>query len=185
MSAPIPRPRPRLFLALWPDATVRAALREQVLSWGWPDAARRYDEADWHLTLHFLGNLPFERLAGLRAGLAVDVEPFELVLDRAELWRSIAVLTCEQVPPELLRLHAALGQALQRLGLEPDARPYRPHLTLARSAVGAQLALEPPRIAWPVRGYALVRSTGDPRWRYDAVQQYPDPQCKPEPHLIR
>ena len=182
---PLSIQRPRLFLALWPDAAVRAALREQVLCWGWPDAARRYDEADWHLTLHFLGNLPAERLAGLRTGLAVDVEPFELVLDRAELWRSIAVLTCEPVAPALLRLHAALGQALQRLGLEPDARPYRPHLTLARSAVGAQLALEPPRIAWPVRGYALVRSTADPRWRYDAVQQYPVHRCKPEPPSIR
>ncbi|MCX7250934.1 MAG: RNA 2',3'-cyclic phosphodiesterase [Burkholderiales bacterium] len=182
---PPPIPRPRLFLALWPDAAVRAALREQALCWGWPDAARRYDEADWHLTLHFLGNLPPERLVGLRAGLAVDFEPFELVLDRAELWHGIAVLTCDAVPPALQRLHAALGQALQRLGLAPDARPYRPHLTLARSAVGAQLALEPPRIAWPVRGYALVRSTGDPRWRYDAVQQYSVNQCKPEPHLIR
>ena len=176
----MPPPNQRLFLALWPDAAVRAALHEQVLSWGWPDAARRYDEADWHLTLHFLGNLPPERLSGLRAGLAVDFEPFELVLDRAELWHGIAVLSCEQVAPALQRLHAALAQALRRLGLEPDARPYRPHLTLARSAVGAQFPLEAPQITWPVRGYALVRSTGDARWRYDAVQQYPDPQCQPE-----
>lgn len=176
----MPSAGPRLFLALWPDAAVRAALREQALSWGWPDAARRYDEADWHLTLHFLGSLPPERLAGLRAGLAVDFEPFELLLDRPELWHGIAVLTCEQVPPALQRLHATLGQALRRLDLAPDARPYRPHLTLARSAVGAQLALEAPQIAWPVRGYALVRSTGDSRWRYDAVQQYPVNQCKPE-----
>lgn len=176
----MPSAGPRLFLALWPDAAVRAALREQALSWGWPDAARRYDEADWHLTLHFLGSLPPERLAGLRAGLAVDFEPFELLLDRPELWHGIAVLTCEQVPPALQRLHATLGQALRRLDLAPDARPYRPHLTLARSAVGAQLALEAPQIAWPVRGYALVRSTGDARWRYDAVQQYPVNQCKPE-----
>lgn len=181
----MPEPMPRLFLALWPDASVRAALREQVLRWGWPDAARRYDEADWHLTLHFLGNLPAERLAGLRTGLAVAVEPFELTLDRAELWRGIAVLTCEQVPPALLRLHQALGHALQRLDLVPDVRPYRPHLTLARSALGAQLPLEPPRIAWPVRGYALVRSTADPRWRYDAVQQYPVHRCTPEPPSIR
>lgn len=108
----MPPPTLRLFLALWPDAEVRAALREQALCWGWPDAARRYDESDWHLTLHFLGNLPAERLAGLRAGLAVEVEPFELLLDRAELWRGIAVLTCEQVPPALLRLHQALGHAM-------------------------------------------------------------------------
>lgn len=182
----MPPPTLRLFLALWPDAAVRAALREQALRWGWPDAARRYDESDWHLTLHFLGALPAERLADLRAGLAVDVEPFELLLDRAELWpRGIAVLTCEQVPPALLQLHQALAHAMQRLDLLPDARPYRPHLTLARSALGAQLPLEPPRIAWPVGGYALVRSTADPRWRYDAVQQYPVHRCKPESPSIR
>lgn len=179
------QPGPRLFLALWPDVSVRAALREQALRWGWPDVARRYEESDWHLTLHFLGSLPSDRLAGLRAGLAVDFEPFELMLDRAELWRGIAVLTCEQVPSPLQQLHAALGQALQRLGLVPDARPYRPHLTLARSAVGALMPSEPPAIAWPVRGYALVRSTGDSRWRYDAVQQYPDPRCRPQSPSIR
>ena len=181
----MPPPTLRLFLALWPDAAVRAALREQALRWGWPDAARRYDESDWHLTLHFLGHLPAERLADLRAGLTVDVEPFELLLDRAELWHGIAVLSCEQVPPALLQLHQVLAHAMQRLDLLPDARPYRPHLTLARSAVGAQLPLEPPRIAWPVRGYALVRSTADPRWRYDAVQQYPVHRCKPESFSIR
>ncbi len=181
----MPPPTLRLFLALWPDAAVRAALREQALRWGWPDAARRYDESDWHLTLHFLGHLPAERLADLRAGLTVDVEPFELLLDRAELWHGIAVLSCEQVPPALLQLHQVLAHAMQRLDLLPDARPYRPHLTLARSALGAQLPLEPPRIAWPVRGYALVRSTADPRWRYDAVQQYPVHRCKPESFSIR
>ena len=86
--------------------------------------------------------------------------------------------TCRSIKIEQSR-YPSLGdlgnQSLQRtrFGVQPD------------QIAGAQLALEPPRIAWPVRGYALVRSTGDPRWRYDAVQQYPDPQCKPEPHLIR
>ena len=182
----MPPPTLRLFLALWPDTEVRSALRGQALRWGWPDAARRYDESDWHLTLHFLGALPSERLAGLRAGLAVEVEPFELRLDRAELWpRGIALLGCTEPPAALQRLHADLGQAMRRLGLEPDARPYRPHLTLARNATGAQLPLEAPRIAWPVRGYALVRSTSDARWRYDAVQQYPVHRCKPKSPSIR
>lgn len=168
----------RFFLALWPDAAARAALAGHALRWGWPDAARRYGESDWHVTLQFLGALPPQRLAELRRGLAVRFEPFEIRLDRAELWsRGLAVLTCTQIPPALLQLHDALAQALLELGLQPESRHYLPHLTLARSATGALLPPEPPAIAWPVRGYALVRSTGDARWRYDLLQQYPSDPC--------
>ena len=168
----------RFFLALWPDAAARAALAGHALRWGWPDAARRYDESDWHVTLQFLGALPQDRLAGLRQGLAVGFEPFEIRLDRAELWsRGLAVLTCSEVPAELQRLHDALAQALPALGLQPETRHYLPHLTLARSAGTALLPPEPPAIAWTVRGYALVRSTGDARWRYDLLQQYPSDPC--------
>ncbi len=168
----------RIFLALWPDAAARAALSEYALRWGWPDAARRYGESDWHVTLQFLGALPQDRLAELRAGLAVGFEPFEISLDRAELWhRGLAVLTCAQVPPALQRLHQALVQALLALGLQPETRDYLPHLTLARSANGALLPPQPPAISWMVRGYALVRSTGDARWRYDLLQQYPSAPC--------
>jgi RNA 2',3'-cyclic 3'-phosphodiesterase len=168
----------RFFLALWPDAAARAALAEHALRWGWPDAARRYGESDWHVTLQFLGALPQDSLAELRAGLAVGFEPFELRLDRAELWhRGLAVLTCSEVPPALQRLHQALAQALLALDLQPETRDYLPHLTLARSAGGAMLPPEPPSIAWTVRDYALVRSTGDARWRYDLLQQYPSDPC--------
>ncbi len=168
----------RFFLALWPDAAARAALAEHALRWGWPDAARRYGDSDWHVTLQFLGALPQGRLAELRRGLAVGGRPFELSLDRAELWpRGLAVLTCSQVPPALQQLHDALAQALSGLGLQPETRHYLPHLTLARSASGALLPSAPPAIAWQVGGYALVRSTGDPRWRYDLLQQYPFDPC--------
>ncbi len=168
----------RFFLALWPDAAARAALAEHALRWGWPDAARRYGESDWHVTLQFLGSLPQDRLAELRQGLAVGFEPFEIRLDRAELWsRGLAVLTCSEVPPALHCLHDALAQALLALGLQPETRHYLPHLTLARSASAALLPPVPPAIAWTVRGYALVRSTGDARWRYDLLQQYPSDPC--------
>lgn len=176
----------RLFLALWPDAVVREALGSYAASWGWPDTARRYGESDWHVTLQFLGALPQDRLGELRQGLEVAFQPFELRLDQAELWpHGLAVLGCSALPKPLQDLHDELAKALRGLGLEPESRSYRPHLTLARSAVGALMPPEPPAIAWLVRGYALVRSTGDARWRYDLLQLYPVNRCKPEPHLNR
>ena len=168
----------RFFLALWPDADARDALADHALRWGWPDAARRYGESDWHVTLQFLGALPRDRLSELRAGLRVGSEPFELRLDRAELWsRGLAVLGCSEVPAPLQQLHDALAGALTGLGLSPETRRYLPHLTLARSASGARLPPEFPAISWTVRGYALVRSTADARWRYDLLQQYRFDPC--------
>lgn len=172
-SIAINTPTQRLFLALWPDAVARARLHQHVAGWGWPDAARLYDECDWHVTLHFLGALPQARLDDLGAGLALGFEPFELTLDRPELWpRGIAVLGCAAAAPSLLRLQARLAEALRRLGLPPETRVYRPHLTLARSAAGALAPPDPLPVSWRVRDYALVRSTGDARWRYQRLRHY-------------
>ncbi|MCA9914224.1 MAG: RNA 2',3'-cyclic phosphodiesterase, partial [Anaerolineae bacterium] len=37
-----------------------------------------------------------------------------------------------EVPKSLQALYAAVGQALQTTGFQPESRPYHPHLTLAR-----------------------------------------------------
>jgi 2'-5' RNA ligase len=41
-----------------------------------------------------------------------------------------------QAPPELASLAAAIDNAVQPLGFEPERGPYQPHLTLARSGSG-------------------------------------------------
>lgn len=164
----------RLFLALWPDASVRAGLREHMAQWRWSDAARLGAASEWHVTLHFLGPVADERLDELRAGLAVDCEPFDWVLDRPELWpHGLAVLGCQTVPQHLLDLHRRLGLAVQRLQLPLESRSYRPHVTLARHAQRARPPLQVPAIPWAVRGYVLARSTGEQDSRYEILQQYP------------
>ena len=172
--APASHESARLFLALLPPDTVKAALASYSEQWRWPAGAVRYAAADWHVTLHFMGSLPRPRLDDLRAGLALPVTPFELRLAQAELWpHGLAVLCPEVVPAGLQQLHAALAQALARLGLRTDARPLRPHLTLARHAQGAQPPIERPRLDWPVAAYALMESTGAPAARYRVLQSYP------------
>lgn len=168
------RPTHRLFLALWPDEAVRARLHQQLACWRWDDAARLYAPQDWHVTLHFLGPVEDHRLAELRAGLGSGYAPFDWVLDRPALWpHGLAVLGCDAAPPPLLELRRRLGRVLQRLQLPLDTRPYRPHVTLARHAQRAEAPRQVPPVPWTVRGHVLARSTGDPRWRYEILQQYP------------
>ncbi|MDO8250330.1 MAG: RNA 2',3'-cyclic phosphodiesterase [Rhodoferax sp.] len=163
----------RLFLALMPGEAMKAELVKHSDLWHWPADAAHYAPADWHVTLHFIGSVPRERLDELRAGLAVPLTPFDLRLDLPELWpHGLAVLGAEAVPEALQQLHAELGQALQRLGLRADPRPFRPHLTLARHAALARPPLSRPVLDWHVDAYVLMASTGDVLQRYRVLQWY-------------
>jgi 2'-5' RNA ligase len=153
----------RLFLALWPDPAVRHQLRAWRELWDWPRGASPVHTDKLHLTLHFLGNQPAESLPALLDGLAVPFSPFRLRLGVAELWHNgIAVLSPADVPQALLDLHAALAGALPGVGLQPEARAYRPHVTMARRAGKAGIPQGGPEIDWQIDHYALVESkTGD------------------------
>jgi 2'-5' RNA ligase len=163
----------RLFLALWPEPAMRDALRERRDAWTWPKSAAPVPTPKLHLTLHFLGNQPSASVATLADGLAVPFTPFELALGRPVLWpHGIAVLEPHTEPEPLLQLHAALGEALVGLGLEPEARKFRPHVTLARRAGNAAPPLQGPPIDWAVRGYALVESQPGHGGVYKVLRHY-------------
>lgn len=156
----------RLFIALWPGDGVRTALAAWRDGGTWPRSASPVRTGQLHVTLHFLGNVPRARLPELVQGLDVRYSPFELGFGHAELWHGgIAVLAPEVIPAPLLALHEALGAALGRLGLAPEARSYRPHVTLA-PIVG-------PPIRWQVDGYALMESTLNAGAQYTVVHAYP------------
>jgi len=152
----------RLFLALWPEPALRERLREARDRWTWPRAAAPVHTDKLHLTLHFLGSVPTARLPALLEGFSVPFEPFRLDLGKEVLWpHGVALLEPIAEPPALLALHARLSQALVSLGLQPEARRYRPHVTMARRAAGASLPEAGPAIVWDVHGYALVQSKPD------------------------
>lgn len=164
----------RLFIALWPDPGVREALREWRDGCAWPKSASPARTEQLHVTLHFLGNFPRVRLPELVAGIGVRFKPFELGFGHPELWHSgIAVLAPDAVPERLLALHGALGEALERLGLPLEARPYRPHVTLARRAGPVLSPIQGPPISWQVNSYALMESKVSNGAEYCAVQTYP------------
>ena len=162
MAEPARLPTARLFVGLWPPVAVREALAALQGLWSWPAGAALVPPDRLHLTLHFLGQVPVDRVPALRDALEVPFEPhvLELAQGRWRLWPGgIAVLELA-APAALQRLHAALGAALQSFGWPVEARRYRPHVTFARRATGAQLPRElPSQLQWPVQdGYVLVHS---------------------------
>jgi 2'-5' RNA ligase len=163
----------RLFLALWPDPEVRAALRESRDSWTWNPSAAPVPDENLHLTLHFLGDVPRSRLTELGAGLRVAFEAFDLSLTRFSTWpHGVAVLEPDSIPTGLLMLHAELGDALRRLDLPVESKPYRPHVTLARHAGGAVAPADRPQIPWTAGVYALVESPRGRAGIYSVVRSY-------------
>lgn len=171
---PFRKPRShRLFLALWPDEPVRRRVARHAKDWVLPADCLRYQPADWHVTLHFLGSVAAGHVPGIADGVDLAFEPFELVLDQPQLWpRGLAVLGASKTPTALRSMHTQLGEKLGALEQRVEARPYRPHLTLARRATGATLPTDSRPVAWRVRRYALVVSTGSVEQRYVVLREY-------------
>ena len=163
----------RLFLALWPDDRVREQLVAHASQWVWPTGCVRYRPADWHITLHFIGDVAADRVEGIAASADVPFQPFELVLAQPGLWpHGLAVLRATEVPVPLQALYDRLGQELRALDLAVETRPYQPHVTLARHADAAILPKASAPVVWSVPSFALVVSTGDKDQRYRVIRRY-------------
>ena len=169
-SSPEGGPSSRLFVALWPDDPASQALQRWMACWQWPRQARVVPAGKLHLTLHFLGQVPDRRLPELAAGLRVETEALELDFGTVRTWgHGLVALEPLARCDALFALHAEVAAALRRLGLTPEPRPLRPHVTLARQAAGAVAPSEPLRLRWRSDGYALVQS-GD---GYRNLARYP------------
>ncbi len=92
-----------------------------------------------HLTLRFLGDIPRSAVAPLSAALEraarecpaadVELEGIGMFPERGHprvLWLGLAL------PEPIFTLQAACEAAAQAVGLPPETRPFRPHLTLGR-----------------------------------------------------
>ena len=155
----------RLFFALWPDPAVRQALSGRIgaIMASLEGKPQRPDQ--WHVTLEFMGQVPRERRPALRAAAdRVRQAPLTIEFDRLEHWRKpqVVCLVASRVPAGLAVLVTQLHAALLEEGFTLDARPFCPHLTLARKVrAAAAVPLEPPFV-WQSTGFALVRSVTDP-----------------------
>ena len=147
----------RLFLALWPNDTLRRQLAA---------VARRCSRhpvpvANLHMTLVFLGrSSEMQRQCYCQAVSDIRLESFEMQLDYLGAWarQGIQWLGCSSVPAVLPELVRELGSALAECEFETDKRSFVPHVTLSRKEKNPRprAGLEPVR--WRVREFVLVES---------------------------
>ncbi|HZW11708.1 MAG TPA: RNA 2',3'-cyclic phosphodiesterase [Noviherbaspirillum sp.] len=159
----------RLFFALWPDDTTRAALQQlQVTLQG-----RIIPYGNLHLTLAFLGQQP-TTLVGIAKDILSHLSspPISMTLDRMGYFarNRIAWVGTHQVPAELLALHKELAEALRQREITFDSQQnFKPHITLARDASPPPDTSFTP-IAWHASRVALVQSvTNAEGARYQVV----------------
>lgn len=129
----------RCFLGLPPDSGLATTLRQQVERWQQAGLQARWvPERNWHLTLVFLGDLPPAAQAPLMAlcqQICAQHPAQTLPITRAGRFpnRQGRFLVAEgDTPPALAALRAQLAEGCRQLGLAVEARPFRPHITLAR-----------------------------------------------------
>lgn len=163
------KPR-RLFLALWPDTSLRTQLA--ALS-GTLTGGRKVHPDNLHLTLVFLGTTDNERLLCYEQALRnLVVPPFTLRLDRLAAWSRSGILWlgASQVPSELSNLVQDLNSRLQSCGFTPERRPFQAHITLARDFTGPAPPVELERpLVWQNEQIVLAESLQTERGLHYAV----------------
>ena len=165
------KPPLRTFLALWPDAAVRAGLAERSAVAARACAGRAPPPDSLHLTLVFIGATPVDRVPAIASMMnAIDAPPFALRFDRSGWFRQsgVAWLGSRAAPSALMLLQDSLARGAARLGFSLDVRPYVPHLTLARDVRRPlpDRAFAP--LDWRVTAFTLMASEllpAGPRYR--------------------
>ena len=131
----------RAFVAIGMSPEVRAGIAAAIEPLRASGAAVRWLRPESiHLTLQFLGYVSDDRIPEICAALAdaiTPLPPFAMHLEglgafpdmrRARVWW-IGVRPSRS----LETVHFAVEGALARLGFEPEARTFHPHLTVARA----------------------------------------------------
>lgn len=161
----------RLFIAIHVSENVKSELarvqqelmrqfRRSQVSWVAPK--------NFHITLHFIGDVTHEQVASLQGVLAVQdyVRPFTIALSYVSAFphpKKPQVLVVQtSTHPSLFVLHRRIANVLLAQGLPIDHRPFTSHITLGRVKVasetlsGVQIPVESLQIE--VSTFALMES---------------------------
>lgn len=139
-------PLKRLFIGVELPAPCRDALSD--LDPGLP-GLRWLPAEQMHLTLSFLGDRNQSQQNALTEGLrAVRVPPFFLPLQGVSSFArggqpSVVWVGVGSGHPHLFALHKRIQDAILRVGLEADLRPFHPHVTVARAKGISRQMLQP------------------------------------------
>ena len=138
----------RLFVAVDPDATARAAISSSVARLrehaecrqrGLSRSVTWVAERNLHLTVHFLGEIEDARVPGLQSSLArpLGIEHADVGFGGWGVFPShgsprVVWIGMTDGLLSLERVHARLGERLADLGVGFEARRFSPHLTVGR-----------------------------------------------------
>ncbi|MEC0233094.1 RNA 2',3'-cyclic phosphodiesterase [Paenibacillus kribbensis] len=167
--------------------------KQQLRQWAEQDldhlSFRKWsDFRDYHVTLQFLGDVATSDIPQLEQTLyqaAAEHAPFTLGIGGAGffgreqfprvLWRGV---TGQR--ESLDQLYQSIVRATEPLGFKPEERPYRPHITVARSYTGQQpvpTSVWQPndRIAelWEVEKFVLYATRMGQKPMYQIIQTFP------------
>jgi 2'-5' RNA ligase len=160
----------RLFFALWPDERLRAGLAAAAARAVAQVAGIPVPPGNLHVTLAFLGRTPASMLVSLmELGGQGPWPSVALEFGRVEYWAKPRVLVASsRTTPEAGQVIVGrLWAGLEPFGFVREARPWRPHLTLAR-----RIRRPPPENL----ELAAVETNGDqPAWRLALVQSSAHP----------
>lgn len=139
-------PSKRLFIGIELPPVCKAMLRE--LDPHLP-GLRWLPEEQMHLTLSFLGDIAFSQYEALTQELGkVRVPPFFLPLQNVGSFNargrpSVVWVGVGKGHPHLFALHHHIQDAVLRARLEPDLKPFHPHVTVGRASGISSQALQP------------------------------------------
>lgn len=166
----------RLFVAVWPDADARAALR--LLHRKDQPGVRFVPEENWHVTLRFLGRAdPRE--------VAAALDDVRVAPTRVQLGPLVELLSDHSVIVRAEGLDdwaAAVNRATREVGDTPPRRRFVGHVTVARLSQRArrQRTALPGVVGAPFAAsftadeFTLVRSHLDPGGaRYEVLDSWP------------
>ncbi len=170
----------RLFIAveLTPAARRYAAEALRIFQEGLPFGVRWVRPEGVHLTLKFLGNVSNDAIPAIENGMSRAAEgicPFTVELQGAGCFPNsgrprVLWLGLRGELERLITVQSRLEESLEALGVDREARRFRPHLTLGRVGGGLsegqaerlQEALhavgEMPPCELPVDGLSLMES---------------------------
>jgi 2'-5' RNA ligase len=156
MAQPSEKKR-RLFFALWPGAVVQSQLAAEARRW----TRHPVPTGNIHMTLVFLGACSEAQSACyVDAVSGIRCESFELQLDYLGAWprQGIQWLGCSAIPELLPGLVRDMRSVLRSCGLEPDKRPFVPHVTLSRKEKNPRPKSGVEAVCWTVADFVLVES---------------------------
>ncbi|MCJ1908524.1 RNA 2',3'-cyclic phosphodiesterase [Planococcus ruber] len=166
------------FIGIKIPAFAAAALEQARSSWGMDRHKRYTAPEDMHLTLLFIGNVPHEEIAQAAEALKeIDAAAFELTMNGISFFGNPGtpriVYAAVEESEALRKLQANVKEKILKFQMNPDLKPFVPHITLAAKWKGGppiepDWQLEP--LTFPVDSFAIFRIAPGHKPKY--IEEY-------------